>query len=100
LKWVDRIFLCITKEKEKMAVKIRLKRIGAKKKPAFRIIVADDKSARDGAFIEEIGTYSPTKKKEVINLKKERVKYWLNNGAVASETVKNILKRQNIEENI
>jgi small subunit ribosomal protein S16 len=79
-----------------MPAKIRLKRIGGKRKPAFRIVVADNRAARDGAFIEELGTYDPTKIKEILNLKKERIKYWLDNGAIPTETVKNILKKQDI----
>lgn len=81
-----------------MAVKIRLKRIGAKKKPVYRIVVADGRAARDGAFIEELGTYNPTKVNKILNLNKERIKYWLGNGAIASETVKNILRKLNVKD--
>jgi len=81
-----------------VAVKIRLKRIGAKKKPVYRIVVADDRAARDGAFIEELGTYNPTKVNKILNLNKERIEYWLGNGAIASETVKNILRKLNVKD--
>jgi len=76
-----------------MAVRIRLKRIGAKKNPVYRIVVTDDRSARDGSFIEGLGTYDPTKEKSILSLNKERVRYWLDKGALCSETVKSILKK-------
>lgn len=68
-------------------VRIRLKRIGTTNQPAFRVVVADNRSPRDGKFIEEIGTYLPLKKGENVTLKMERVDYWLKNGAQASDTV-------------
>lgn len=68
-------------------VRIRLKRIGTTNQPAFRVVVADNRSPRDGKFIEEIGTYLPLKKGDNVTLKMERVDYWLNNGAQASDTV-------------
>jgi len=73
-------------------VKIRLKRLGAKKAPFYRIVVADSRSPRDGKFIEQIGYYDPTC--EPINLKvdQELAKKWLNNGAQPSDTVKKLLK--------
>ncbi len=75
-----------------MAVKIRLKRLGAKKAPFYRIVVADSKSPRDGKFIEEIGYYDPTKEPSVINVDAEKAKKWLSTGAQPTETVKRILK--------
>lgn len=75
-----------------MAVKIRLKRLGAKKAPFYRIIVADSKSPRDGKFIEEIGYYDPTKEPSVINVDAEKAKKWLSTGAQPTETVKRIFK--------
>lgn len=77
-----------------MAVVIRLKRIGANKKPCFRIVVADSRSPRDGSFIEELGTYDPRKNPPFITLKKERAEYWIGVGAQPSPTVKSLLKRQ------
>ncbi len=76
-----------------MAVKIRMKRIGAKNKPAFRIVVADSRSPRDGRFIEELGTYLPEKKGNNYTLDLERAKYWLSKGAQPSETVASFIKR-------
>ena len=75
-----------------MAVKIRLKRLGAKKAPFYRIVVADSKSPRDGKFIEEIGFYDPTKEPSVINVDAEKAKKWLSTGAQPTETVKRIFK--------
>jgi small subunit ribosomal protein S16 len=77
-----------------MAVKIRLKRIGAKNDPAYRLVVADSRSPRDGRFIEELGTYLPARGGEnnfTVNL--ERANYWLSKGAQPSETVASLLKR-------
>ena len=76
-----------------MAVKIRMKRIGAKNKPAFRIVVADSRSPRDGRFLEELGTYLPRKKGENFTLDIDRVKYWLSKGAQPSDTVASFIKR-------
>ena len=80
-----------------MAVKMRLKRMGAKKAPFYRVIVADARSPRDGRFIEEIGYYDPTKDPSVIKLDEEKAKKWLNNGAQPTETVAKILKIAGIE---
>lgn len=80
-----------------MSVKIRLKRIGAKKKPVYRIVIVDTKSSRDGSVIEELGTYDPNQIPENIKLNKERAKYWLEKGAIASDTAKSILKKENIK---
>ena len=75
-----------------MAVKIRLRRMGAKKAPFYRIVVADSRYPRDGRFIEEIGTYDPTKEPSVINVDLEKASKWIANGAQPTDTVKKILK--------
>lgn len=75
-----------------MAVKIRLRRIGAKKAPFYRIVVADSRYPRDGRFIEEIGTYDPTKNPSVISVDVEKAEKWIATGAQPTETVKKILK--------
>lgn len=79
-----------------MSVKIRLKRMGSKKRPFYRIVVADSRSPRDGRFIESVGTYNPLTDPETVTLKEDQVMSWLNNGAQPSATVKNILSRQGI----
>ncbi|WP_028509456.1 30S ribosomal protein S16 [Ruminococcus sp. NK3A76] len=76
-----------------MAVKIRLRRLGAKKKPFYRVVVADSRYPRDGRFIEEIGYYDATKEPSVINIDQEKAKSWIANGAQPTETVKALLKR-------
>ena len=76
-----------------MAVKIRMKRVGAKNAPVFRIVVADGRSPRDGKFIEEIGTYQPRKKADNVKLDLERAKYWLSKGAQPSDTVASLIKK-------
>lgn len=83
------------KKKRFMSVKIRMKRVGAKNAPAFRIVVADSRSPRDGKFIEELGTYLPLKKGENVTMDLERAKYWLSKGAQPSETVASFIKRAN-----
>ena len=75
-----------------MAVKIRLRRMGAKKKPFYRIVVADSRYPRDGRFIEEIGYYDPTKNPSVVKYDGEKVQKWLKVGAIPTDTVKRILK--------
>jgi len=80
-----------------MAVKIRLRRMGQKKAPFYRIIVADSRSPRDGRFIEEIGYYDPTKEPSVIKVDEEAAKKWLNNGAQSTEMVGKIFKVAGIE---
>ena len=80
-----------------MAVKIRLRRMGQKKAPFYRIIVADSRSARDGRFIDEIGTYDPTVDPSVIKVDEEAAKKWLNNGAQPTEMVGKIFKVAGIE---
>jgi small subunit ribosomal protein S16 len=79
--------------KQFMAVKIRMKRVGAKNKPVFRIVVADGRSPRDGKFIEEIGTYQPRNKGTNFTLDLDRAKYWMSKGAQPSETVASFIKR-------
>ena len=76
-----------------MAVKIRLRRMGAKKAPFYRIVVADSRYPRDGRFIEEIGYYDPTKEPSVIKVNEEKVKSWIANGAQPTDSVKAILKK-------
>ena len=80
-----------------MAVKIRLRRMGQKKAPFYRIIVADSRSPRDGKFIEEIGYYDPTQEPSVIKVDEETAKKWLNNGAQPTEMVGKIFKVAGIE---
>ena len=80
-----------------MAVKIRLRRMGEKKHPFYRIVVSDSRSPRDGRFIEEIGTYDPTKNPTEYHVDEELAKKWLNNGAQPTETVARILKSAGIE---
>ena len=80
-----------------MAVKIRLRRMGQKKAPFYRIIVADSKSPRDGRFIEEIGTYNPNTDPSTFNVNEEAAKKWLANGAQPTETVAKLLKIAGIE---
>jgi small subunit ribosomal protein S16 len=75
-----------------MAVKIRLKRMGQKKAPFYRIVVSDSRSPRDGRFIEEIGTYDPTQNPSAFNVNEEVAKKWLANGAQPTETVGKIFK--------
>lgn len=79
-----------------MAVRIRLKRMGAKKSPFYRIVAADSRAPRDGRSIEDLGTYNPTKNPAIITVDEEKVMKWLNNGAQPSETVRNILSSQGI----
>lgn len=76
-----------------MAVKIRLKRVGTKNHPAYRVVVADGRSPRDGKFIEEIGTYLPYQKKDNFSLKLDRVDYWLKVGAQPSDTVASFIRK-------
>ena len=75
-----------------MAVKLRLKRMGAKKAPFYRVVVADSRYPRDGRFIEEIGYYDPTKEPSVVSIDKEKADKWLANGAQPTDTVKKLLK--------
>lgn len=77
-----------------MAVKIRLARHGAKKRPFYRIIVADSESRRDGRFLDIVGTYNPLQEPAEVNLKEERIRYWMDQGAIPTNTVKNLLKNK------
>lgn len=79
-----------------MAVKIRLRRMGAKKAPFYRVVVADSRYPRDGRFIEEIGTYNPMTEPAEIKIDAEKAKKWVSNGAQSTDTVKNILKKEGI----
>ncbi len=79
-----------------MAVKIRLRRMGGKKAPFYRVIVADSKSPRDGRCIEEIGTFDPMKNPAVVNIDAEKAQQWLRNGAQPTDTVKALLKQNGI----
>ncbi len=79
-----------------MAVKLRLKRMGGKQKPFYRIVAADSRFPRDGRFIESVGTYDPIKGKEVVMLDEEKIMKWLGNGAEPTDTVRNILSRQGV----
>ncbi len=79
-----------------MAVKIRLRRMGAKKAPFYRVVVADSRYPRDGRFIEEIGTYNPMQDPAEIKIDSEKAKKWISNGAQPTDTVKAILKKEGI----
>lgn len=77
-----------------MSVKIRLARYGAKKKPYYRIVVASSDAPRDGRFLELVGTYDPLKKPAAVTLKHDRVKAWMEKGAIPTTTVKSILMKE------
>ena len=79
-----------------MAVKIRLRRAGRKKAPTYRIVVADSRSPRDGKFIEIIGQYAPRTGEQALNLKNDRVNYWLDSGAQPTDTVRSLLRKAGI----
>ena len=79
-----------------MAVKMRLKRMGAKKRPFYRIVVADSRFPRDGRFIEEVGYYNPIENPTVVKVDKELALKWLNNGATPTDTVRDILSKEGI----
>ena len=81
-----------------MAVKIRLKRIGAKKAPFYRIVVADSRSPRDGRIIEEIGTYNPISQPAQLSINEETAIKWMQDGAQPSDTVRNLFSKQGIME--
>ncbi len=80
-----------------MAVKIRLRRMGAKKVPIYRVVVADSRYARDGRFIEEIGFYNPLEEPSVFKIDAEKAKKWMANGAQPTETVRKLMKKFGIE---
>ncbi len=79
-----------------MAVKIRLRRMGAKKAPFYRIVVADSRFPRDGRFIEEIGTYNPLENPAVVKIDADKAKMWIQNGAQPTDTVKALLKKNGV----
>ena len=79
-----------------MAVKIRLRRMGAKKNPFYRIVVADSRYPRDGRFIEEIGTYDPLKTPADVKIDADKAKQWIANSAQPTDTVKDILKKSGV----
>ena len=79
-----------------MAVKIRLRRMGAKRAPFYRVVVADSRYPRDGRFIEEIGTYDPTMDPAIVNIDSEKAKKWISNGAQPTDTVKALLKKNGV----
>jgi small subunit ribosomal protein S16 len=79
-----------------MSVKIRLARHGAKKRPFYRIVVADSDSPRDGKFLENVGTYNPLTDPAEVVLNQERIKYWIDQGAIPTNTVKSLLKEEGI----
>ena len=79
-----------------MSVKIRLKRMGAKKKPFYRIVVADSRCPRDGKFIEEIGYYNPLVEEKTVKVDSEKVQQWIKNGAKPTDTVNRLFKNNNI----
>jgi small subunit ribosomal protein S16 len=79
-----------------MAVKIRLRRMGAKKQPFYRIVVADARFPRDGRFIEEIGYYDPKQEPSLVKIDADKARQWIGNGAQPTDTVKVLLKRENI----
>lgn len=83
-----------------MAVKIRLKRMGAKKKPFYRIVVADSRSPRDGRFIEEIGYYDPLKNPAVIKINEDKAAEWLRRGAQLTDTTKALFNKVGINKNV
>ena len=74
-------------------VKIRLRRVGAKKAPFYRIVVADSRAPRDGRFIEELGTYNPAADGEKLKVNMDRVQYWIANGAQPTDTVRGLMKK-------
>jgi small subunit ribosomal protein S16 len=83
-----------------MPVKIRLARHGAKKRPFYRIVVADSESPRDGRYLENVGTYNPLKDPAEVTLEEERIKYWISQGAIPTDTVKSLLKKENFFANL
>ena len=79
-----------------MAVKLRLKRMGAKKRPFYRVVAADSRSPRDGKFIETVGTYNPVMEPAEVKIDEELALKWLNNGAIPTDTVRGLFKQQGI----
>ena len=85
--------ISMLKGENKMAVKIRLRRMGAKKAPFYRVVVADSRYPRDGRFIEEIGTYDPTKEPALVNIDTAKADEWIKKGAQPTDTVMRLLKK-------
>ena len=83
-----------------MSVKIRLARHGSKKRPYYRIVVADSESPRDGRFLENVGIYNPLVDPVEVSLKQERIKYWIDQGAIPTDTVKSLLKKEGLFANL
>ena len=81
-----------------MAVKLRLKRMGAKKRPFYRIVAADSRSPRDGRFIEVVGTYNPITEPAEVKVNEELALKWLQNGAIQTDTVRDLLRKQGVME--
>lgn len=81
-----------------MSVKIRLRRMGAKKQPSYRLVAADEQAPRDGRFLEIVGHYNPLTEPATINVKEDRVLFWLNNGATPSEAAAKILAKTSVME--
>ncbi len=79
-----------------MAVKIRLRRVGAKKQPSYRLVVADSKAPRDGRFVETVGFYNPRTDPPTVQVKDDRVVHWLRRGAQATDTVRRLLERAGV----
>jgi small subunit ribosomal protein S16 len=76
-----------------MAVKVRLSRAGGKHRPFYKIVIADERAPRDGAFLEQVGTYDPKQEPTKVDLKKDRIDYWMGKGAVPTRTVGEIIRR-------
>ncbi len=83
-----------------MPVKIRLARHGAKKRPFYRIVVADVEKPRDGKFIEMVGTYNPLLDPAEVSMKQDRIRYWIDQGAIPTDTVKSLLKKEGLFANL
>lgn len=86
----------IIPEVTNLAVKLRLRRMGKKKQPIYKVVAADARSPRDGKFLEAVGIYNPLTKPHTIDLKEDRVNYWLDNGAQPTDTVKSLLSQKGI----
>lgn len=79
-----------------MAVKLRLRRMGSKKRPFYRVVAADSRSPRDGRFIEEIGYFDPTKEPSIVKINEDLAMKWLGNGAIPTDTVRDLLSKEGI----
>ena len=87
---------CRSEEKLPMPTKIRLARHGAKKRPFYRVVVANSESPRDGRFLETVGTYNPLSNPALVTLKNERIREWLDRGAIPTDTVRSLLKKEGV----